>query len=308
MKNIFLSMFAVAVCGAMTASAIDATSAQVTLVTKGAALKVEKLGTPPSYSFPGEAMKTQPVVGWQVVNIPVKLEAKSKKKDEMPNFIPSLKVKAHLLIECDTTKEKMELLTKEIEYRDIPVAAGGGDDSSRGEMCVGVFISPSSAVKLQKKAKGDLKGKLLGVAIEAIPTDKVKARMNTDEDCFIVFDNKTKGKLPAKWWTRKVNNSGAVLNSVNETPYAPFIGNFYPATEPRFGSATGMPQVPATTEDPALDATTTPVTATPAEGETGTAATDDTTSTDTPAAAEDTTTTSKGRNKNKKSTRRGSRR
>lgn len=304
MKNIFLSMFAVAVCGAMTASAVDATSAEVTLgATKGATLKVEKLGTPPSYAFPGEGMKTQPIVGWQVVNIPVKIEAKSKKDN--PNFIPSLKVKAHLLFECDTTKEKMELLSKEIQYSDIPVTAGGSDESSRCEMCVGVFISPSSAVKLQKKGKGDLKGKLLGVAIEAIPTDKVKARMNPDEDCFVVFDNKTKNKLPSKWWTRKVNSSGAVVNSVNETPYAPFIGNFYPATEPRFGGAE-MAQVPAAPEEPLVDGTA-PVTSTPAAGETGAPAADDTASADTPAVEEETSTT-KGRNKNKKSSRRGSRR
>ena len=70
--------------------------------------------------------------------------------------------------------------------------------------------------------------------------------------------------------------------------------------------ACGGDQVPAAPEEPLVDGTA-PVTSTPAAGETGAPAADDTASADTPAVEEDTSTT-KGRNKNKKSSRRGSRR
>ncbi|MDO5471257.1 MAG: hypothetical protein Q4F38_08130 [Akkermansia sp.] len=268
MKNAFLSMFAVAVCGAMTASAVDATVAQVTLITKGAPAKIERLGAPTAMNFPGSAMSAQPVVGWQVVNVPIKVEAKTS-GDDVPQFVPQLSVTAHLLIESDNNDGKPVLLSKKIDYVDVPVA--GSSEPAKCEMCVGVFIPPSSAVKINKKGKGDLKGKLLGLAVEA--TFKDKNCINTKEDNFIVYDNKTKSKLSSKWWTRKMGSAGAVACSVNETPYAPFIGNFYPATSPRFGAGQAAPASPSTPYTPSV---------TPAEGDTTTP----TGGTDTPATTE----------------------
>ena len=257
MKYSFLSMFAVAVCGAMTAAAVDATSAQVTLITKGAPAKIEKLAAPTSMTFPGTAMSAQPVVGWQMVNIPIKVEAKAT-GDDVPQFVSELSVTAHLLIESDSNDGKPVLLSKKVNYVDVPVQ--GSSEPTKNEMCVGVFIPPSSAVKINKKGKGDLKGKLLGVAIEA--SFKDKNCLNTKEDNFVVYDNKTKGKLSAKWWTRSMGSAGAVACSVNETPYAPFIGNFYPATSPRFGAAVDSAAAPSTpftpSVTPAGDVTTTP--------------------------------------------------
>ena len=301
MKHSFLSMFAVAVCGALTASAVDATSAQVTLVTKGAPAKIEKLAAPTAMTFPGAPMSAQPVVGWQVVNIPIKVEAKAK-GDDAPQFVSELSVTAHLLIESDSNDGKPVLLSKKVNYVDVPVAGSG--DTPKNEMCVGVFIPPSSAVKINKKSKGDLKGKLLGLAIEA--SFKDKNCLNTKEDNFVVYDNKTKGKLSPKWWTRSMGSAGAVACSVNETPYAPFIGNFYPATSPRFGAADAAPAAPSTPFTPGVtpagDATTTPADA-PSTGDSTVGG--DSTGADTTAGTEEEET---GRKKNGRTSRSKTRR
>ena len=160
MKSALFTIFAGAVCAAMTATATDATSVRVTLNAKGSSTKIEKLGMPQTFGFPGQGLTSQPITPWQVVNIPVQIEAKAK-GDDSAHFVSQLTFKAHLLVEAG---DKRVVLSKEITYVDIPLSGSG--DVTKTEMSVGVFIPPSTAIRLNKKGKGDLKGKLLGVAIE----------------------------------------------------------------------------------------------------------------------------------------------
>lgn len=287
MKRALFSMFAAAVCG-LTASAVDAGAVKVTLQAKGSSTKIEKLGVPQGMGFGDASMSAQPVVGWQLVNIPVRVEGKAK-GDKSAQFVPSIKFTAHLLIESDANDGKPVKLSKEITYIDIPLSGGG--EAAKNDMCVGVFIPPSSAARINEKGKGDLKGKLLGVAIEA--EFNGKQCMKSGEPRHVIFDNTTKKKLTDEWWTKNMGDAGAVLCSVNETPYAAWVGNAYPqvstaADQSPLPTGTVSP-TPSTTEE---DTTTTP-------------AADDSTETDTPAVEEEETSGRKGKKKNKK---KGSRR
>lgn len=248
MKRVLLSIFAAALCGSMTASATDAAKVKVTLQTKGA-LKVERLAQPQTGPFPGEGMTAKPVIGWQLVNIPVKIEAMGK-NDKPAYFVNSLTFKAHLLIAADSKDSKPVMVSKDITYVDIPVA---GNDPAKTEMSVGIFIPPSSAVRINEKGKGDLKGKLLGVALEAEFNGK-PCMKPTDH----VFDNSIKKKLADEWWSKSMNDGGAVVCSIDETPYAAYAGNFYPAVAPSTSTGSTPAVVPSTTT------TTTPETTTPA--------------------------------------------
>lgn len=280
MKRVLFSIIAAALCGTMTASAADASRVKVVLQTKGS-LKVEKLPSPQTGPFPGEGMSTQPVVGWQLVNIPVKIEAMGK-NDKSPHFVTALTFKAHLLIAGEDKDSKPVKLSKDITYVDIPVA---GNDPAKTEMSVGLFIPPSSAIRINEKGKGDLKGKLLGVALEAEFNGKPCMKPSDH-----IFDNSIKKKLNENWWNKSINDSGAVVCSINETPYAAYAGTFYPAVAP---SATLQQSPVPVTPAPATDTTTPEETTTPTE-------------TDTPeATTEESDETSKGKKKgNKKKNRR----
>lgn len=285
MKRVLLSIFAAALCGSMTASATDAAKVKVTLQTKGA-LKIERLAQPQTGPFPGEGMSTQPVVGWQLVNIPVKIEAMGK-NDKPAYFVNALTFKAHLLIAGETKDSKPVMVSKDITYVDIPVS---GNDPAKTEMSVGLFIPPSSAVRINEKGKGDLKGKLLGVALEAEFNGKACMKP-TDH----VFDNSIKKKLADEWWSKSMNDGGAVVCSIDETPYAAYAGNFYPAVAPSTSTGSTPAVVPSTTT------TTTPETPTPVVEETTTTEPDATVTEET----EDDSKSGRGsKKKNKKKTRR----
>lgn len=237
MKNTLLSMFAAALFGTLAASAVDATAVQVS-ISKGATPKIERMGELPQAGMPaGKPIMSVPAVGWQVVNIPISIKAKSKGDKNAPDFVPSLTVHAYLVVENETLGKPV-ILDKEITYVDIPVEAKSSGTST-GEAYVGVFISPSNARKLNEKGKGDLKGKLKAVALEA--TFNGNNCMATDTEPYVVLEPSLKNKLTGKWWKRKSDGGGVTLNSVAETPYAPFIGVYYAATNPRFGSADNAP-------------------------------------------------------------------
>ena len=255
MKRALFTIFAIAAGAAMTASAVDATAVKVTLQAKGTSTKIEKMGAPQTGTFPGSGLSTQPVVNWQVVNIPVKIEAKAK-GDKSPHFVNAITFTAHLLIEGDGKDAKPVKLSKKITYVDIPVSGG---DIAKTEMSVGVFIPPSSAVRINEKGRGDLKGKLLGVAIEA--EFDGKQCMKSGEPRHAIFDNTTKKKLSEEWWTKSWAETGAVACSIDETPYAALAGNFYPAIAKSSSTEESPAVTPSTTTDtPAVDDSTTETT------------------------------------------------
>ena len=286
MKRALFTILAAAVCGSMTASAVDANAVKVTLNVKGGATKVEKLAPPQGMSFAGATMSAQPVVNWQLVNIPVKIEAKAK-GDAPAQFVPAIKFTAHLLFESDNNDGKPVKLSKEITYIDIPVSGGG--EAAKNEISLGVFIPPSSATRINVKGKGDLKGKLMGVALEAEFNNK--QCMKSGEPRFVIFDNNAKKKLTDEWWTKSMGETGAVLCSIDQTPYAAWAGAAYPQIAPSEDSAATSPlPIPATT--------TTDTGSTDTETPTAT----DTTATDTEATEEDSSSKSKkGKKKTKRS-------
>lgn len=281
MKRALFTIFAIA-AAATTASAVDATSVNVTLQAKGTSTKIEKLAPPQTAAFPGAGLSTQPIVNWQVVNIPVKVEAKAK-GGKSPHFINSLTFTAHLLIEGEGKDDKPVKLSKKITYVDIPVSGG---DVAKTEMSVGVFIPPSSAVRINEKGRGDLKGKLLGVALEAEFNDG--PCMNKSEPAHAIFDNTTKKKLSEKWWTKNWAETGAVACSIDETPYAAFAGTFYPA----IGKSADVDAITPIAPLPSTDTT-----------EETTTSDSDTTSDNTATEDEDSGSKKKNKKKNKKNRR-----
>lgn len=291
MKRALFTILAAAVCGSMTASAVDANAVKVTLNVKGGATKVEKLAPPQGMSFAGASMSAQPVVNWQLVNIPVKVEAKAK-GDEPAQFVPAIKFTAHLLFESDNNDGKPVKLSKEITYVDIPVSGGG--EAAKNEISLGVFIPPSSATRINVKGKGDLKGKLMGIALEAEFNNK--QCMKTGEPRFVIFDNNAKKKLTDEWWTKNMGETGAVACSIDQTPYAAWAGTAYPQIAPATEDAATSP-VPAF-PTPSTDTTDTGST------DTDTPAATDTTATDTEATEEeDSGKSKKGKKKTKRSRR-----
>ena len=270
----------------MTASAVDASAVKVSLNIKGGATKVEKLAPPQGMSFAGATMSATPVVGWQLVNVPVKIEAKAK-GDAPAQFVPAIKFTAHLLFESDNNDGKPVKVSKEITYVDIPVSGGG--EAAKNEMSIGLFIPPSSATRINVKGKGDLKGKLMGVALEA--EFNSKQCMKSGEPRYVIFDNNAKKKLADEWWTKSMGETGAVLCSVDQTPYAAWVGNAYPQVAPSADSATTTPAV-----SPLPSPTPTPADTTPTA--------DDTTESDTTATDEEESSSKSKKNKKTKRTRR----
>lgn len=291
MKRALFTILAAAVCGSMTASAVDASAVKVSLNIKGGATKVEKLAPPQGMSFAGATMSATPVVGWQLVNVPVKIEAKAK-GDTPAQFVPAIKFTAHLLFESDNNDGKPVKISKEITYIDIPVSGGG--EAAKNEMSIGLFIPPSSATRINVKGKGDLKGKLMGVALEA--EFNSKQCMKSGEPRYVIFDNNAKKKLADEWWTKSMGETGAVLCSVDQTPYAAWVGNAYPQVAPSADSATTPAVSPVPTPTPTADTTDTGST------DTETPAADDTTDSDTTATEEEDSSSRKGK-KNKKTKR-----
>lgn len=255
MKSALFSIFAGAMCAAMTASATDATAVRVSFNGKPSSVKIEKMPAPQTGSFPGVGMSAQPIVPWQIVNIPVEIEAKAG--GDTAHFVSELTFKAHLLVEIPNGRA---VLTKEITYVDIPLSGNG--ETTKTEMSVGVFIPPSTAVRLNEKGKGDLKGKLVGIALETTFNGKDKEPISE------IFDNSVKKSLTGAWWSKYKDTGKYVACSIDETPYAAWAGTFYPAVRPAAAAGSSAPtgsytpsttpestdtETPSTTDTPAAD-------------------------------------------------------
>lgn len=246
MKNKFLSLLAVTLLGSVVAHALDATAIEVSLP-KINSLKAETLPTPGDFPWPKAAAETtKSSIPWQVVNVPLEIRAKAKDSKTGPDFVPALNIHAYLVVQNETLGEPV-ILDKEISYVDIPLVSKASGES-KGTMLVGLFISPSNAKKLNEKGNGTLK--VLAVAVEAQFKD---VNCMGGGDPYAVFQTNLKSKLNGKgWWKKKSKTGGVTLHSVSETPFAPFIRNYYPATEPRFGAAetpqktSSAPTIPGT--------------------------------------------------------------
>lgn len=319
MKNIFLSLVVAALIGVPFATARDATAVQVTVKHQpGKPVVAQKLPLHNAQSMSVEGvMQNHKTGGWHVVNVPVKVEGYSKKKDAngapLPvHYIPSLTLKIHLLFAHQNEKAKAPsglLVSKELNYVDIAVPKDADKKGVKeNEIYAGVFISPSDAWKINEKAKGELSGALVAYAVEAsfngancINPDKSK-----HPQAYVMDKQLERAwNLDGKWWGRSSDTHGVSLRSVKETPFAYSYAAFYPESAPLTAAGTASTTASSSAEGVADSKPTTTTDAdsaaeTPAETDSS-SATEDSTDVDADSA------TGKKRSKGKRrGTRRGS--
>ncbi len=302
MKRAFLSLVAAA-CSALTAAAVDATAANVWLDANakpvfqimGKGIQADKGASAPTFTCP-----------WQYVSIPLHVEGKLKGDEaEHPHFISELKLRISLAIAIEDDKGKVMkkpvILQKDVTYVDVPLAKSD-KKTGKSVVNVGVFVSPASAYKLNRK-NGDLSKKLVGVAVEGTFNGANCNRLKGDgsESPVVgVVVNQSAGKeLGEKWWRGTGSGStGAVLNAISETPFAPqYAEHGFPPVRPMYGAA----------ESGSSSSSSTPSTLTPVEdSDTDTTTTTDTA--DTTTTADDSATTTEEDSSSTGSSKRGNKR
>lgn len=318
MKNIFLSLVVAALFSVPFATARDATAVQVTVKHQpGKPVVAQKLSLHNAQGMNVEGvMQNHKTGGWHVVNIPLKVEGYSKKKDAngdpLPvHYIPSLTLKIHLLFAHQNEKAKTPsalLVSKELNYVDIAVPKDAGKQGVKeNEIYAGVFISPSDAWKINEKAKGELSGALVAYAVEAsfngancINSDKSKHPQA------YVMDKQLERvwNLDGKWWGRSSDTHGVSLRSVMETPFAYSYAAFYPESAPLAAAGAASATVSSSSEGGADSKSTTATDA--ASTEETSAETDSSSANEDNSGVDDDSTTGKKRSKSKRRSRRGS--
>ncbi len=248
MKYIAMSVLA-AVCGTLSASALDATDACIWLDPK---LKTDFVEV-------GSGMSGDRKVGdtsarkWQMVKIPVNIEGMVKKGDkkEAAHYITEVKMRISLVVEVpedkDKNKEPLEVLSKEVTYVELPLNSGAAkSDMGENIVNVAVFVSPANAYKLSPK-DGSLAKKLVAVAVEGsingANCNRKKEKATESVAASVVLMSKYDRVLKEqRWWKKPGGKSGAVLAAISETPFAPnYAGMGMPATRPIYGAATDAP-------------------------------------------------------------------
>lgn len=300
-----------AACTVMTASAIDATAVKVSLNADkpGLATKiVSEVGAKPSAMSFTEGRAKAGKNGWQRISVPIKMEAAAKKLKPsdsdrpVPDYIGELTLTVHVLFKTSDGdgKDKFARVSKTLTYHEIALSKGA-KQLGECEMNVDLFLSPRNAMKISTagpRAKSTAV-KVIAIALEGSFGGQTCQRLEkTDPD--VRFD---RTDMPKTWWTSdKVNDCGAVLYAINETPYAAFA----PATDAWVTTdGATAPSAPAvsTGDDTATpstgdDSTTGSTTGSTDSGVTPT--TDDTTAT---ADEEETGSRGKGRRSSKKNRR-----
>ena len=298
-----------AACTVMTASAIDATAVKVSLNADkpGLASKiVSEVGAKPSVMSFTEGRAKAGKNGWQRISVPIKMEAAAKKLKAsdndrpMPDYIGELTLTVHVLFKTADAdgKDKYARVSKTLTYHEIALSKGS-KQLGECEMNVDLFLSPRNAMKISTagpKAKSTAV-KVIAIALEGSFGGQTCQRLEKTEPD-VRFD---RTDLPKSWWTSdKVNDCGAVLYALNETPYAAFASATDAWVTTDGATAPSAPAVPAGDDTTTLtpDSTT---------GSTGTDAGVTPTTDDTTATADEEETGSrkgkKGSKKNKRSRR-----
>lgn len=220
-----------AACTVMTASAIDATAVKVSLNADkpGLATKiVSEVGAKPSAMSFTEGRAKAGKNGWQRISVPIKMEAAAKKLKAsdndrpMPDYIGELTLTVHVLFKTADAdgKDKYARVSKTLTYHEIALNKGS-KQLGECEMNVDLFLSPRNAMKISTagpKAKSTAV-KVIAIALEGSFGGQTCQRLEKTEPD-VRFD---RTDLPKSWWTSdKVNDCGAVLYAINETPYAAF--------------------------------------------------------------------------------------
>lgn len=220
-----------AACTVMTASAIDATAVKVSLNADkpGLASKiVSEVGAKPSVMSFTEGRAKAGKNGWQRISVPIKMEAAAKKLKAsdndrpMPDYIGELTLTVHVLFKTSDGdgKDKYARVSKTLTYHEIALSKGS-KQLGECEMNVDLFLSPRNAMKISTagpKAKSTAV-KVIAIALEGSFGGQTCQRLEKTEPD-VRFD---RTEMPKSWWTSdKVNDCGAVLYALNETPYAAF--------------------------------------------------------------------------------------
>ena len=291
MKKYLLPLAVAALGSSLTASALDAEHVRVSFKAKGSDLKVETINTPVPGVDVFNTKRNEGSAPWYCIRIPLTVEgiAKNSTTGKGPNFVDQLKVHVYAVFTAGKGETPI-MLDKEVTYVDIPLnPSNSSDKPSKGEMYAGVFISPSNASKiLGDPSKIDFSNKLAAVAVEV--TYKDSPCIKDEGEQAVVISHDLDSKLNGKWWKKNAKNkTGAALNAISETPFAPFYAPVFPATSPLYGAAAGG--VSGSGTDSSSDSGSTY----PSSSSTSTA--DDTTSADT---TDDTSAEDSGKKKGKK--------
>ena len=276
-----------AACTVMTASAIDATAVKVSLNADkpGLATKiVSEVGAKPSVMSFTEGRAKAGKNGWQRISVPIKMEAAAKKLKASdndrptPDYVGELTLTVHVLFKTADAdgKEKFARVSKTLTYHEIALSKGS-KQLGECEMNVDLFLSPRNAMKISTagpKAKSTAV-KVIAIALEGSFGGQTCQRLEKTEPD-VRFD---RTDMPKTWWTsEKVNDCGAVLYALNETPYAAFASATDAWVTTDATAAPSAPSVPAVSTDD----TTTPSADDSSTGSTDagvTPTTDDTTAT-----------------------------
>ena len=307
MKNSLWSKLVLAACTAMTASAVDADFAQVTLRgdTPGLSGKLVQAveGKPATMSFT-ESRGRNRSASWQRIGIPVQIEGRCRRSGNdapTPDYIEGLNVTVHVLFKTKSQSggDSYARVSKTLTYHEIALNRGSGANSnSKVEMTVDLFLSPRNAMLISSNGPNAHSTEVKVVAIAMEASLNGTACMNREESANVVFD---RADLPRRWWEASgVSSNGAVLYALNETPYAYAMADSLPWVTTDGSSTTSTPAAPATstTTTTGADSTgTTDTGTTPTGGDTATSDSD---------SADDSTSGRRGRNnsRNNRRTRR----
>jgi hypothetical protein len=218
----------------------------------------------------------------------------------MPDYIGELTLTVHVLFKTSDGdgKDKYARVSKTLTYHEIALSKGS-KQLGECEMNVDLFLSPRNAMKISTagpKAKSTAV-KVIAIALEGSFGGQTCQRLEKTEPD-VRFD---RTDLPKSWWTSdKVNDCGAVLYALNETPYAAFASATDAWVTTDGATAPSAPAVPAGDDTTTLtpDSTT---------GSTGTDAGVTPTTDDTTATAEEEETGSRKGKKGSKKTKRSRR-
>ncbi len=266
MKHAFLTCCA-AVCSALGAAAVDATSALVWIEKSADRPGAVNFAEVNNSAIPEAKQHTPQARTWQYVRVPLHFEGSVKEGKQYPHFLPEVRVKLTVVVETVDEKgqtrtsgssdgvPRFVMLQKEMTCVDIPLVKSTRSNAAEAVMNVGMFISPADAYKLSMK-DGALAGKVAAVAIECkfkradsteyvvcSPKDEKLKHPKTNEDVYAAFvfshDADLKKMLKPRWWSKDAGNTlGTAPRAISETPFALNFNTLgFPTSRPIVGPA-----------------------------------------------------------------------
>lgn len=247
MKKLILSCALVLFAGTMSGFAVDAEDVQVTFILKKGEGKVERIMPQMPFLQSKESKKERDRVesapldaAWQFVRFPIKVEGRVRGNKRKATLVPELKVHMYLVFDAGEKKPELILMDKEVTYVDIPLnLAKQSERFPSAETAAAVFISPADAKRIcgDDSEGNDLSTRLVAMAVDASFNTSNCMKADERNKPFAIVNTKKGATLKGAWWKKEaVNETGAVLRAINETPFAPFYAGAFPATSPLYGA------------------------------------------------------------------------